>query len=131
MRVSHVIHACSERYSSNWSSPLHPTSSSSHSLSISCSPSCTSSTTLRAVVTLRTSSKRRWTQLTNPTSTHFSELWPRYTSHGRGPSSSNTRSLERRQPQGRPQCHETTWAQQDRNRFVLSHQTGTHARTHG
>ena len=49
-------------------SPFHPTSSSSHSLSISCSPSCTSSTTLRAVVTLRTSPKRRWTQLTNPTS---------------------------------------------------------------
>ena len=71
MRVSHV-HACSERYSSTLSSPFHPTSSSPHSSSISCSPSCspscTSSTNLRAVVTLRTSPKRRWTQLTNPTS---------------------------------------------------------------
>ena len=60
MRVSHVIHACSERYSSTLSSPFHPISSSSHSLSISCSPSCTSSTTLRAAVTLRTSPKRVW-----------------------------------------------------------------------
>ena len=69
MRVSDVIHACSERYSSALSSPFHPTSSSPHSSSISCSPYCTSSTTLRAIVTLRTSPKRRWTQLTNPTST--------------------------------------------------------------
>ena len=68
MRVSHVIHACSERYYSTLSSPFHPTSSSSHSLSISCSSSCTSSTTLMVVVTLRTSPKRRWTLLTNPTS---------------------------------------------------------------
>ena len=68
VRVSHVIHACSERYSSTLSSPFHPTSSSSHSLSISCSSSRTSSTTLRAVVTLRTSPRRRWTLLTNPAS---------------------------------------------------------------
>ena len=70
VRVSHVIHACSERYSSTLSSPFHPTSSTSHSSSISGNPSCISSTTLRAVVTLRTSPKRRWTLLTNPTSTH-------------------------------------------------------------
>ena len=55
VRVSHVFHACSERYSSTLSSPFHPTSSSSHSLSTSCSLSCISSTTLRAAVTLRTS----------------------------------------------------------------------------
>ena len=61
VRVSHVIHACSERHSSTLSSPFHPTSSTSHSPSISCSPSCSlavplaqSSTTLRTVVTLRT-----------------------------------------------------------------------------
>ena len=76
MLVSHVIHACSERYSSTLSSPFHPTSSSPHSSSISCSPSCTSSTTLRAVVTLRTSPKRRWTQLTNPTSSQLSDGLP-------------------------------------------------------
>ena len=58
VRISHVIHACSERYSSTVSSPFHPTSPSSHSLSISCSHSCISSTTLRAVATLRTSPKK-------------------------------------------------------------------------
>ena len=68
VRFSHVIHACNVRYSSTWSSPFHPTSSYSHSLSISCSPSCTFSTTLRAA--LRTPPRRRWTLLTNPTSTH-------------------------------------------------------------
>ena len=68
VRISHVIHAYSERYSSTLSSPFHPTSSSSHSLSISCTSSCTSSTTLRAVVTLRTSPKRRWSLMTSPTS---------------------------------------------------------------
>ena len=47
VRVSHVIHACSERHSSTLSSPFHPTSSSSHSPSISCSPCCSSSTSLR------------------------------------------------------------------------------------
>ena len=64
----HVIHACSERHSSTLSSPFHPTSSSSHSPSISCSPCCTSSTTLRAVLTLRTPPKRRWDLQTSPTS---------------------------------------------------------------
>ena len=68
MRVCHVVHACSERFSSTLSSPFHPTFSSSYSSSILCSPSCTSSTTLRAAVTLRTSPERIWTQLTNPTS---------------------------------------------------------------
>ena len=62
MRVSHVIHACSERHSSTLSSPFHPTSSFHHSLSISCSPSCTSSTSLRTVVTLRIPPKRRWSR---------------------------------------------------------------------
>ena len=57
-------------FSSTLSSPFHPTSSSSHSSSISCSPSCTS-TTLRVVLTLRTSPERRWTLLTNPTSSQF------------------------------------------------------------
>ena len=71
MRVCHVIHACSERFSSTLSSPFHPTSSSSHSSSISCSPSCASCTTSRAVVTLRTSPERRWTPLTNPTSSQM------------------------------------------------------------
>ena len=55
VRIFHV-HTCSECFSSTLSS------------SISCSPSCTSSRTLRVVVTLRTPPKRRWTQLTNPTS---------------------------------------------------------------
>ena len=68
VRISHVNHACSERFSSTLSSPFDPTSSSHHSSSISCTSSCTSSTTLRALVTLRTSPKRRWTLLTNPTS---------------------------------------------------------------
>ena len=68
VRISHVIHACSERYSSTLSSKFHPTFSFSHSLSISYISSCTSSTTLRVVLTLRTSPKRRWTLLTNPTS---------------------------------------------------------------
>ena len=58
VRVSHVIHACSERHSSTLSSPFHPTAASSHSPSISRSPCCTSSTTLRAVVTLRTPPKK-------------------------------------------------------------------------
>ena len=68
VRVSHVIHACGERHSSTLSSPFHPTSSSSHSLSISCSPSCSSSATLRAVVTLRIPPKRRWSLMTSLTS---------------------------------------------------------------
>ena len=66
-RGSHVIHACSERHSSTLSSPFHPTSSSPHASPISCSPSCTSSTTLRAAVTLRTPPKRRWSLMTSPT----------------------------------------------------------------
>ena len=70
VRISHVIHACSERYSSTLSSPFHPISSSSHSPSISCSSSCTSSTSLRAIVTLCTSPKRRWSLMTSPTSPH-------------------------------------------------------------
>ena len=68
VRISHVIHACSERFSSTFSSPFHPISSSSHSLSISCTFSCTSSTTLRAVVTLSTLPKKRWSLMTNSTS---------------------------------------------------------------
>ena len=81
VRVSHVLHACSGRYSSTLSSPFHPTSSSPHSSSISFSPSCTSSTTLRAVVTLRTSPKRRWCPLTNSTSTQV--MSPRTTTSWR------------------------------------------------
>ena len=46
VRASHLIHACSERYSSTLSSPFHPTSSSSHSPSISRSPCCCSSNTV-------------------------------------------------------------------------------------
>ena len=72
VRVSHVIHACSERHSSTLSSPFHSVSSSSHSPSISCSPFCSSSTTLRTVVTLRTPPKRRWSLLMSPTSPHIS-----------------------------------------------------------
>ena len=60
VRVSHVIHACSERHSSTLSSPFNPTSSSSHSPSISRSPCCSSSTSTRVVVTLRTPPTRRW-----------------------------------------------------------------------
>ena len=60
VRVSHNIHACSGRHPSTLSSPFHPTSSSSHSPSISCSPCCSSSTSLRTVATLRTPPKRRW-----------------------------------------------------------------------
>ena len=47
----------------------HPTSSFSHSLSISFSPSCTSSTNWRAIVTLRPRQKGDgWNLMTNPTS---------------------------------------------------------------
>ena len=63
------MHTCSERYSSTLSSPFHPTSSSPYSSSISCSPSRSSSTTLRTVGTLRTPPKRRWSLLMSPTST--------------------------------------------------------------
>ena len=77
VRVSHVIHACSERYSSTLSSPFHPTSSSPHSSSIS----CTSSTNLRAAVTLRIWPERRWTPLTSPTSPQF--MSPRTTTSWR------------------------------------------------
>ena len=73
MRVSHV-HTCTERLSSTLSSPFQTTSSSPHFLSISCSHSCTSSTTFRAAVTLRTSPGRRWTLLTNPTSSHIARV---------------------------------------------------------
>ena len=68
VRVSHVIHACGERHSSTLSSPFHPTSSSSHSPSISCSPCCSFSTSLRTEVTLRTPPKKRWGLLTSATS---------------------------------------------------------------
>ena len=61
--ASSHVHKWSEPFSSILGSPFQPTSSSPHS----CSISCTSSTTLRAVVTLRTSPERRWTLLTNPT----------------------------------------------------------------
>ena len=57
-----------ERISSTLSSPFPSTSSSPHPLSISCSPACTSSTTLRAVFLLRTSPKKRWSLLTSLTS---------------------------------------------------------------
>ena len=60
VRVSHVIHASSECHSSTLSCPFHPTSSSSHSPSISCSPSSFSSTTSRTVATLRTPPKKKW-----------------------------------------------------------------------
>ena len=59
VRIFHVIHACSGRYSSTLSSPFHPTSSSSHSLSIFCISCCTSSTTLRVAVTLRISPEKK------------------------------------------------------------------------
>ena len=65
VRVSHAIHACSERYSSTLSSPFHPTSS-----SISFRPCCTSSTFLRAVATRRTPPKRIWSLLMSLISTH-------------------------------------------------------------
>ena len=78
VRVSRVIHACSERHSSTLSSPFDPSFSSPPSSSISCSPSYTSSTTLRVVVTLRTPPKRRWTLLTTPTSTHNSSCAKHY-----------------------------------------------------
>ena len=42
---THLIHAWSERYSSTLSSPIHPTSSSPYSSSISRSPSCPSPST--------------------------------------------------------------------------------------
>ena len=57
VRISYV-HTCSECFSSTLSSPFHPTSSSPHLSSISCSPSCISSTTLRAVATLRASPEK-------------------------------------------------------------------------
>ena len=57
-----------ERISSTLSPPFPSTSSSSHPSLISCTSSCTSSTNLRAVVALRTSPERRWTLLTDPTS---------------------------------------------------------------
>ena len=59
-----------ERISSTLSPPFPSTSSSSHSSLTSCTSLCTSSTTLRAVATLRTSPERRWTLLTTPTSSH-------------------------------------------------------------
>ena len=62
-----------ERISSTLSSPFPSTSSSSHSSLTSCTSSCTSSTALRAVATLRTSPERRWTQLTNPTSSQITD----------------------------------------------------------
>ena len=66
-----------ERISSTLSPPFLSTSSSSQSSLISCTSPCTSSTTWRAVVTLRTSPERRWTPLTTPTSSHFSQKGPR------------------------------------------------------
>ena len=51
-------------------SPSSSTSLTSHSSWISCTSSRTSSTTLRAVVTLRTSPEWRWTPLTTPASSH-------------------------------------------------------------
>ena len=59
-----------ERISSTLSSPFPSTSSSSHSSLISCTSSYTSSTTLRALVTLLTSPEKRWTPLKTPTSSH-------------------------------------------------------------
>ena len=63
----------SECISSTLSLPSPSTSSSSHSFFISCSSPCTFATTLRAVVTLRTSIQRIWTFLTTPTSSHEEE----------------------------------------------------------
>ena len=69
VRVSHLIHAWSERHSSTLSSPFHPTSSSLYSSSISRS-SCCSFTSTRLVGTLRIPPTRRWGLRTNPTSQH-------------------------------------------------------------
>ena len=55
-----------------------------------------------------------------------SELWPRYTSHQRGGSSSNTGSLGWRQTKGSPQYCGRARAQQDRIRFAPPCRTGTH-----
>ena len=73
-RVSHVIHACSERHPSTLSSPFHPTSSYPCSSSISCSPCCTSFTTLRAVVTLRTRAKKEMMSSDESYLTTFSSM---------------------------------------------------------
>ena len=62
-----------ERISSTLSPPFPFTSSSSHSSLTSCTFSCISSTTLRAVATLRTSRETRWTLLTTPTSSQVYE----------------------------------------------------------
>ena len=61
-----------ERISSTLSPPFRSTSSSSQSSLTFCTSSCTSSTTLRAVATVRTSPKKRWIPLTTPTSSQFS-----------------------------------------------------------
>ena len=53
VRVTHA-HTCSVRISSTLSPPFPSTSSSLHSSSTFCTSSCTSSTTLRAVVTVNT-----------------------------------------------------------------------------
>ena len=82
VRVSHVTHARSERHSSTLSSPFHSTSSSSsHFPSISRSPCCSSSTSLRTVLTLRIPPKRRWCLLRSPTSTQV--MSPRTTTSWR------------------------------------------------
>ena len=81
VRVSHVTHARSERHSSTLSSPFHSTSSSSHFPSISRSPCCSSSTSLRTVVTLCTPPTRRWCLLRSPTSTQV--MSPRTTTSWR------------------------------------------------
>ena len=65
--------------------------------SISWTSSCTSSTTLRTVVTLPTSPKRRWTQLINPTSSQV--MSPRTTTSWRlmsNPSQTVLRATVRR-----------------------------------
>ena len=75
-----VAHVISSTYVMSVSprpwSPLSFTSSSSHSSFISCTSSRTSSTTLRAVATLRTPPKRVWTLLTTPTSSQVMSPTP-------------------------------------------------------
>ena len=88
VRVSHVIHACSERHFSTLSSPFHPTSFFSHFPSISCSPCCSSSTSLRTVVTLRTPPNRKWSLLTSPASPQV--MSPKTTTYVESPTESLT-----------------------------------------
>ena len=71
--VAHVISSMHEVCGSpsTLSPPFPSTSSSSHSSFISCTSSCISSITLRAVASLCTPPERVWTLLTTPTSSHL------------------------------------------------------------